>query len=172
MKLASRVVVTACAAGAAALVWTSVSAGHSGAAAATSATSAASVADEAPGYLVEDFDYPNAAKIKEEQGITLKRGDGHIVLADCGSQDGLLEIWERNRSEHICFRVTGTSGYLSLEIPAVYGIKGAADQSADVTMTTDDKTTHYDIAKNTITPVGESVDPGNDYALVEISTTK
>ncbi|MEU6220886.1 hypothetical protein ABZ845_25780 [Streptomyces sp. NPDC047022] len=86
-------------------------------------SSPTTVAADTPGYAVEDFNYPDAAKIQQELGIVLKRGDGHIVLAACGSQDGLLEIWERNRQSHICFRVTGNSGYLSLEIPAVYGIR-------------------------------------------------
>ncbi|MEU6220885.1 hypothetical protein ABZ845_25775 [Streptomyces sp. NPDC047022] len=42
-----------------------------------------------------------------------------------------------------------------------------------MTMTVDDKTTHYDIPKDTLTPVGESADPGShDQTLVEISTSK
>ncbi|NEA51636.1 hypothetical protein [Streptomyces sp. SID10815] len=140
----------------------------------SSPPSPTTVAAEAPGYTVEDFNYPNADKVQQEKGIVLKRGDGHIVLAECGSESGLMDIWARYRNgDHICFRVTGNSGYLSLEIPAVYGITGAANQSADVTMTVDDETTHYNVPKGAITPVGENTDPdGRDHTLVEIRTSK
>ncbi|MFD3525788.1 hypothetical protein [Streptomyces sp. NPDC058653] len=133
----------------------------------------APVAAEAPGYAVEDFDYPGADKILEEQGITLKRGDGHIVLATCDSETGLLEVWARSRSnERICFRVTGNSGYLSLEIPSVYGVQGNA-YATTVDMTVEDEEKSFDITKNTWTPVGESVDDeAREHMLVEITTTK
>ncbi|MFJ4471910.1 hypothetical protein ACIP2X_31110 [Streptomyces sp. NPDC089424] len=49
------------------------------------------VACEAPGHAVEDFAYPGADKIQQERGFVLERGDGHIVLADCGPA-GLLEV--------------------------------------------------------------------------------
>ncbi|MFC8867231.1 hypothetical protein ACFUAC_06180 [Streptomyces sp. NPDC057148] len=62
---------------------------------------ATTVADEAPGYAVEDFNYPGADWIQQEQGIVLKRGDGHIVLAECGSEEGLMELWVRYRAEHL-----------------------------------------------------------------------
>lgn len=51
-----------------------------------------SVAGEAPGCAVEDFKYPNADKILAEQNIVLKRGDGHITLADCAGGSRQLEI--------------------------------------------------------------------------------
>jgi hypothetical protein len=59
------------------------------------------VADGTPAYAVEDFNYPQADKILAEQGILLKRGDGHIVLAECGSQEGLLQVWSRS-NDSIC----------------------------------------------------------------------
>ncbi|WP_449349135.1 hypothetical protein [Streptomyces shaanxiensis] len=129
------------------------------------------VADEAPGYAVEDYDYPGADKVLAEQGITLKRGDGHIVLADCASQTGLLEVWARSQ-DRICFRVTGNSGWLTLEIPSVYGIKGNA-YSTEVDMTVAEEQTSYDIDKNAWTAVGESADEqGREFMLVEIRSTK
>ncbi|WP_443073717.1 hypothetical protein [Streptomyces sp. NBC_01478] len=153
-----------------ALAWLVVAQGLSGGSTPT-ASSATAVADEAPGYAVEDFDYPQADKILAEQGITLKRGDGHIVLADCGSQSGLLEIMARS-SDMICFRVTGNSGYLALEIPSVYVIRGN-DYATQVDMTVGDEEQSYDIAKNTWTPVGESADEqGREFMLVEIRTSK
>ncbi|MGW2559767.1 hypothetical protein ACWCXB_11070 [Streptomyces sp. NPDC001514] len=129
------------------------------------------VADEAPGFAVEDFNYPQADKILAEKGITLKRGDGHIVLADCASQTGLLEVWARSKDK-ICFRVTGDSGWLTLEIPSVYGIKGN-DYATEVDMTVGTEEKSFDVAQNTWTPVGESADPeGREHMLVEIRTSK
>ncbi|MFF3579411.1 hypothetical protein [Streptomyces mirabilis] len=157
-----------------ALAWLVVAQGLLGGSASTTSTAAAvhAVADETPGYAVEGFDYPQADKILAEQGITLKRGDGHIVLAECGSQTGLLEIMARASSDLICFRVTGNSGYLTLEIPSVYAIRGN-DYAAQVDMTTADEEQSYDIAKNTWTPVGESADEqGREFMLVEIRTSK
>ncbi|MEV6358651.1 hypothetical protein AB0M40_38945, partial [Streptomyces hydrogenans] len=89
MKLATRIIATACTAGLAAVVWTTSSAGRS-------AGNTEAVADAAPGYAVENYDYPNADKILAEKNIVLKRGDGHIVLADCAGETGLLEVWARS----------------------------------------------------------------------------
>lgn len=132
----------------------------------------ASVAEESPGYAVEDFSYPGADKILAERGIVLKRGDGHIMLADCSGGPGLLEVWSRKFKQTFCFKVTGDSGYLELEIPAVFTMKGN-DYSTQVDMVFGDERKSYDINKNVWTSVGESTDPEQrDFALVEIRTSK
>ncbi|MEV6688455.1 hypothetical protein AB0N28_24420 [Streptomyces sp. NPDC051130] len=129
------------------------------------------IADQGPGYAVEDFGYPNADKILAEQHITLKRGDGHILLADCASGTDLMEVWSR-QSERICFRVTGAGGYLTLEIPAVYAVKGN-DYKAAVDMSVGSERKSFDVNKNAWTSVGESADEqGRDFMLVEIRATK
>ncbi|WP_228974868.1 hypothetical protein [Streptomyces sp. DH12] len=164
MKFISRLLVAGAVAGTAVLAITTTGGATAG------APSVVPVADEAPGYAVEDFNYPQADKILAEQGIKLKRGDGHITLATCGDP-ALLEVWARSK-EKVCFRVTGTKGYLSLELPAVYGIKGN-DYNTDVTMTVDNEEKNFDVNKNTWTPVGESADPqGRDHMLLEIITSK
>ncbi|CAM5301518.1 hypothetical protein [Streptomyces griseomycini] len=133
----------------------------------------APVADTRPGHVVETFAYPGADRIRQELGIVLKRGDGHIVLADCASGTGLLEVWARGKSK-ICFRATGATGRLTLEVPAVYAIKGAAGHTADVTLTAADSTRQdIDVPKDSWTPVGESADPvGRDFALLDIRTSR
>ncbi|MFJ3841830.1 hypothetical protein ACIPY6_40900 [Streptomyces sp. NPDC090054] len=134
--------------------------------------SAKPVVDEGPGYAVETFDYPLADKILAEKKILLKRGDGHITLADCASGTGLLEVWARAK-EKICFKVTGTSGWLTMEIPAVYGIRGSATQTAQVDMTVGTEEKSYTVPKDAFTPVGESADDqGRDHMLVEIRTSR
>lgn len=165
MNLARRIMATG--AVAAACVVTVIATGLAGP---RDASAVASVAGEQPGYAVEDFNYPQADKILAEQGITLKRGDGHIVLATCGDPT-LLEVWSRSK-QRICFRATGNEGYLSLEIPAVYGVKGN-DYNTDVTMTVENTEKSFEVPKNTWTPVGESADPeGRDHMLLEIITSR
>ena len=166
-RLIGTTVASALAAGAVWLAGTAATSATSG----TSADTSTAVADEAPGYAVEDFNYPGADKILADQGITLKRGDGHITLATCATGTGQLEVWARS-SDKICFDVTGNSGYLTLEIPSVYGIKGN-DYATEATMTVDTETTTYDITQNAWTAVGESADPeGREFMLVELKTSK
>ncbi|MEV0041269.1 hypothetical protein [Streptomyces sp. NPDC050804] len=138
----------------------------------TKAEAVISVADEAPGYAVEDFNYPQADKILAERNIVLKRGDGHITLVDCASGTGFLEVMARQHEEKICFKVVGNSGWLTLEIPAVHAIRGNDyTTQVDMTVGTEEKT--FDILKNTWTGVGESADEqGREYVLVEIRTNK
>ncbi|WP_151898164.1 hypothetical protein [Streptomyces sp. C8S0] len=121
---------------------------------------------------MEDFNYPYADKILAERNIVLKRGDGHITLADCAGGTGLLEILVRDRTDRICFKVVGNSGWLTLEIPAVYAIKGNDYTTAvDMTVGTEEKS--FDINKNSWTAVGETADAeGRDHMLVEIRSSK
>lgn len=129
------------------------------------------MAEGDPGYAVEDFAYPGADEILAQRGFLLKRGDGHIQLADCGSDVGLLEVWPREQ-EKVCFRVTGDSGFLTMEIPAVYGIKGN-DYSTEVDMTVGEEEKSFVVDKNAWTNVGETADPEKrDHLLVEIRTSK
>ncbi|MFE2326256.1 hypothetical protein ACFXD5_20410 [Streptomyces sp. NPDC059385] len=130
----------------------------------------ATVADEGPGYAIEDFGYPNADKILAEKKIVLKRGDGHILLADCGAPE-LFEVWSREK-EKVCFKISGNKGYLSLEIPAVFAVKGN-NYAAQVDMTVGTEEQSFDVKKNSWTPVGESADAqGRDFILMEIRANK
>ncbi|MFJ1847744.1 hypothetical protein [Streptomyces sp. NPDC088146] len=133
--------------------------------------SAAAEAADTPPVAVEDFAYPSADKILAEQGILLKSGDGHITLADCASETGLLEVLSRD-NDKFCFKVTGTTGYLALELAKVYGVKGN-DYTVQIDMTVDNSEVSYDIGKNTWTQVGEAADPTKrPHTLMEIRATK
>ncbi|MFJ4466417.1 hypothetical protein ACIP2X_02755 [Streptomyces sp. NPDC089424] len=157
-----------------ALAWIAVAGGAQGGGTGTAeaADTAALVADDAPGYAVEDFNYPQADKILAEQNIVLKRGDGHITLADCVTGTGQLELLARDRADKICFNTVGSEGWLTLEIPAVFSFKGN-DYSTTVNMTVGTEEKSYEITKNTWTPVGETADPqGRDHLLVEIRITE
>ncbi|MGA5623728.1 hypothetical protein ACPCTH_02185 [Streptomyces cellulosae] len=130
---------------------------------------AEAVADDAPGYAVEDYAYPDAAKILAEQDIVLKRGDGHIVLADCAAGADLLRFLARDR-EDVCFAVTADTGFLTLELPAVHGVKTDDSANTHLEMTAEDDQVEYDIPADTWAGVGESVD-GREHVLVEIHVT-
>ncbi|MFI9065659.1 hypothetical protein ACIGQE_27990 [Streptomyces sp. NPDC053429] len=170
MNLSGMVFRTLGAATVGALAWVAVTSGASSASP-QGASHVASAAAETPGSAVETFTYPDAAKIQVEQGVILKRGDGHILLADCTSATDLIQILARGKGK-VCFRTTGISGYLALEIPAVYSVRGN-DYATKVDLTLGDDHTQYDVAKNAWTAVGESTDPqGRDHMLVEIRTSK
>ncbi|MFI6939599.1 hypothetical protein ACIBI4_10020 [Streptomyces sp. NPDC050418] len=169
MKLWRRALATGCAAAVAAVALVlTVGPGQP----AAEAPAADSVADAAPGYAVEDYGYPDADKILAEQDVLLKRGDGRITLAACGSETGLMEVYVREH-EKVCFKVTGNSGWLTMEIPAVFGVKGAGEQSAVVDMTVESEEVSFDVPKGEFAAVGDTADPeGRDHMLVEIRTTK
>ncbi|MGW2873911.1 trypsin-like serine protease [Kitasatospora sp. NPDC001225] len=123
-----------------------------GAAASTPAWAAESAAPLA----VEAFAYPGAAKILAEQNITVKTGDGHIRLADCTSESGLVRIVRQVAAPfEVCFKVTGSSGYLALETPNVINIKGD-NHAIKATLSAEGTTSSVDIKKNDWTPVGEA----------------
>ncbi|NUP31947.1 MAG: hypothetical protein HOU01_09540 [Streptomycetaceae bacterium] len=133
---------------------------------------AQAAADAAPGYAVENFDYPGADRILAEKNIVLKRGDGHITYVDCASGTGFIEVLARQQSSKVCFKVAGNSGWLSLEIPSVFSVKGN-DYATRVDMTVGTEAKSFDITKNAWTPVGESADPqGREHMLVEIRSSK
>ena len=63
--------------------------------------------------LEETYDYPGADAILAGRGIRLIKGDGHITLATCASGTGQAEVWSRSKGQ-FCFRITGSSGWLTL----------------------------------------------------------
>jgi Trypsin len=92
---------------------------------------AAAAATETPPGTVENYLYPNAEQILADQNLRLISGDGHIVLADCATQTssgvGLLEVYTTQNvgaGHEVCFRVRSSTGFLNLELPGVYEIRG------------------------------------------------
>ncbi|MFF5426346.1 MULTISPECIES: hypothetical protein [unclassified Streptomyces] len=162
-KAWTRTLGTATAAGA--LAWAVVAAGQPSAAPASEP-----VAETGPGYAIEDYNYPGADRILAEQGIDLKRGDGHIVLADCLSEENLLRFLARGRAD-VCFKVTADEGFLTLRIPSVHGVRTDDSVNTHLAMTAEDDRVEYDIPAKTWEGVGESVD-GREHVLVEIRVTK
>ncbi|OIJ94439.1 hypothetical protein BIV25_22835 [Streptomyces sp. MUSC 14] len=120
-------------------------------------------------FAVETFDYPGAAKIQAERKITLKRGDGHIVLTDCNSAYD-VKVESRTAGMYYCFKVSGKQGYLTMELPDAYGI-WTQDHPVQATLTTDGRKSVVNAPKNDYTPVGEAGDTSKKSVLVELRVT-
>lgn len=130
--------------------------------------SPASASAEMP-YAVETFEYPGAAKIQKEQGITLSTGDGHIVLADCAVTHDIT-VKSRTGQKDYCFAVTGKKGYLALELKSAYGM-WTQDFAVTAKVTADGKDTYVNAPRNDYTPFGEAGDTGQSSVLVELRVT-
>ncbi|MBB4945248.1 V8-like Glu-specific endopeptidase [Kitasatospora gansuensis] len=132
----------------------------------------AAAAETAPPSAVEDFAYPGAAQILAESHVALKYGDGNIRLADCTSTDNLIEVFSRTfdtGSVKVCFKVTGPTGFLALELPKVYSVKGD-DHAVKATLNTGGSVSSVDIKKNLYTPVGEGTST-DGTTLLELNAT-
>ncbi|MEV7023270.1 trypsin-like serine protease [Kitasatospora sp. NPDC093558] len=131
----------------------------------------ATAAEAATSTSVETFAYPDAAKILAERNITLKTGDGNIALADCASGPGLVQLFSRAaKPSSVCFRITGPTGYLALEIPKIYLIKGD-DHTIKATVNTDGNAATFDVVKNAWASIGEGGSAGSATALLELAAT-
>ncbi|MEV6239690.1 hypothetical protein [Lentzea sp. NPDC051838] len=116
--------------------------------------------------LVEDFAYPGADKILAEKGITLLKGDGHILLENCVTNaTGQIALRSSQHAEPICFKVTGATGWLSLSIPEVYSIKGDGHKGEAKITTDEGATTRTEPIKvNNWTPINS----GDGGTLLEL----
>ncbi|MFC9624841.1 hypothetical protein ACFTXM_34390 [Streptomyces sp. NPDC056930] len=140
-----------------------------------SETTASAVSEEAPPSAVEDFSYPGAAGILATKGIELKKGDGHILLADCdpaAEQIRVLTVKDDTvgRAGTYCFRATGKTGYVTLSLPRVFALE-AADHPFSADLTANGETTTVDVAQNGFESVGEGTVGGARSVLVEIRVT-
>ncbi|MDX3315217.1 hypothetical protein P1S61_40490 [Streptomyces sp. ME08-AFT2] len=133
------------------------------------------VAADVPPVAVEDFNYPGAADILVTKGITLKRGDGHVLLADCDTALDQIRVYTvkddaAGRDGNYCFQATAKTGYVTLEVPRVFGLEtGAHPISAD--LTANGETTTVAVAKDIFKSVGEGTVGGARSVLVEIRVT-
>jgi hypothetical protein len=100
----------------------------------TAASSSAAEEADAPTSIVEDYTHPDAAGILARHGLKVFKGDGHIVFDSAKTYDesecapGLLQV-EKNLDVEpygmwYCFRTVGTKGFLTLEVPGTFGLRG------------------------------------------------
>ncbi|UNO41725.1 hypothetical protein [Streptomyces sp. MST-110588] len=121
--------------------------------------------------VVEDFTYPGAAKLLQEREITLKRGDGHIMLSDCNARHD-IKVESRTGDNFFCFTVSGNDGYLTMELPDAYAMwtkghpvqaKIVAEATGKTTVVKAPKTPEYKY-----TTMGETGDTHKRSVLVEL----
>jgi hypothetical protein len=84
--------------------------------------------------IVETFAYPGAAQILAQHGLRVTRGDGHILFLTSRQFDegqcepGQVQVEQSFENPPFgvwyCFRTIGTSGYLTLEVPGTFVIRG------------------------------------------------
>lgn len=140
---------------------------------AAQATPAAPLADEMP-VAIEDLNYPGAAQILQDRGITLKRGDGHVFLTQITDQSecsaNSANIFVESRKGNFCFATNAKTGYLTLELPDTFSLWTGA-QPVKATLTAEGKKTVVNAPANDLTPVGETGDTGLRSVLVELRVT-
>ncbi len=131
------------------------------------AESAENVHADTPPSVVETYDHPGASVIFANRGIVVGRGDGHIELADCPSDTSTDQdyILVKGRSAtglvKACFRVTGASGRLSMELPKVFYIEADRNHRVNATLNTKGAIENVDIPKGDGKSVGEGTGPAN-----------
>ena len=128
----------------------------------------AAAADEPP-TLEETFDYPGAAKILAERGILLKKGDGHILFTSCAPSGDYLEVRARNK-DPFCFKVTGATGYLTLELADTYLIFSDSRHTTVANYTVDGQGGTKTVAPGGAEGIGEG-SGGHSATLLEIRVT-
>ncbi|MFJ5223448.1 hypothetical protein [Streptomyces sp. NPDC088400] len=133
-------------------------------------TAQAMADDTIPPFAVEDFEYPGAQKILEEKGITLRKGDGRILLADCDPAQQQIQVWTRKSSAGMfCFQATAKTGHLTLEVPDVFALQ-TSDRAISADLTAQGKTQTVNVPKDKLQGVGEGTG-GGDAVLVELRVT-
>jgi len=128
-------------------------------------------ADDTPPPIVEDYSYPGADRILAERGLKLIKGDGHILLADCAAGTGQAEVWSRTKG-NFCFKVSGASGWLTMEVPEAYLLVGAGGHTIAAKVVVDGVTSSVAVGKGEFRGIGEGGDPNSGPAtLLEFRAT-
>jgi hypothetical protein len=145
--------------------------------------SASSAAEEpaAPSSLVEDYVHPGADQILAQHQLKVFKGDGHIIFVtsrtiDEGQCDvGQIQVERRTEEapfdSYYCFRSIGTKGFLTLEVPATFGVRGGT-QSLQATANLPDGPEKYQVPANGYVAVSPgSGDEIPQAVLVELRLT-
>ncbi|MEV1331072.1 hypothetical protein AB0J20_16005 [Micromonospora costi] len=137
------------------------------------AANSGSFAADTPPPLEEDFSHPGAESILLEHGLKVFKGDGHIWFDTSRSFEtgvqcptGQIQVEKLLDAPPYgvwyCFKTKGTSGYLTLEIPSTFGVRGGSTP-LQATANLPDGPKTYQIDPNR--PV--AIDPGEGGDLPE-----
>jgi hypothetical protein len=137
-------------------------------------------AADTPPPIVEDYSYPGAKEILDEHQLELIKGDGHILFVTSikynkdGRQcaTGQIQV-EKSLAEepfgvYYCFKTVGTKGWLTLKVPATFGVRGG-DKPLEATASLPQGTKTFPVPANL--PVAISPGDGNETpkaVLVEL----
>ncbi|MFB6888710.1 hypothetical protein ACFCX4_05260 [Kitasatospora sp. NPDC056327] len=127
---------------------------------------------------VEDFQHPGAERLLTERRITLKQGDGHIRLKEGAENNtqtacrGANDIFVESRldTNGYCFTVSGTTGYLAMELPSVYML-WTQDRSISARVVVAGQEKRVNASPNQVVNVGVSIPGEPQAALVELRVT-
>jgi hypothetical protein len=160
--------------------WVGVSVVVAGAVVALASGGVAVAADgagvEVQSSLVEDFAYPGAEAILAEHGLKVFTGDGNVefVPATSGAcATGLIQVETLFEEEPYgavyCFRTSGARGFLTLEVPNTFLLRGGNKPVEATAQVPGGPEETYDVAVN----ASVAVDPGEgstmpDAILVEL----
>ena len=139
---------------------------------------------DAPSSLVEDYSYPGADAIRNDPrnyGLKLFTGDGHLLFVRTRTYDeGQCAAGEIQVEKVLsvapfgvfhCFRSQGATGFLTLEVPATFGVRGG-DKPLEATANLPEGEKTYQVPPNT--PVAISPGEGGELpkaVLVELRLT-
>ncbi|RBJ02793.1 hypothetical protein DRA43_16380 [Micromonospora provocatoris] len=129
-----------------------------------SAPAEAAIDADAMPAIEEDFQYPGADQI---QGIRMIKGDGHVLHIECDKPARSIEVWSFTRITPFCFEVRGTTGYVTLELADVYGIRNYNDFGLDAKVTVSNVEKSVDVPVDDWVGVGVGADEG-PAVLLEI----
>ncbi len=141
--------------------------------------SAAEEAADAPSSIVEDYTHPDAEGILARHGLKVFKGDGHIMFdsartfAETQCPTGLIQVEKHLDEEpygmYYCFRTIGPKGFLALEVPATFGVRGGSEEITVKANLPDGTTPTYEVQPNQ--PVAIAPGDGSEApraVLVEI----
>jgi hypothetical protein len=156
-----------------AIRWLATSAAVVGAVAGTvtlaTANGAAARAADEPPPIVEDYAYPGAQEILAKHQLELIKGDGHLLFVTSikygeNRQCAVGEIQVEKSLDvepfgvYYCFRTVGTKGWLTLKVPATFGVRGGS-KTVEATANLPSGPRKYTIPANS--PV--AIDPGDGH---------
>jgi hypothetical protein len=130
--------------------------------------------------IVEKRDYPGAAQILAEHGLKLFRGDGHVlfvtsrpiaggVQCDAGQIQVEMPSATPPYGTFYCFRTVGTHGYLTLEVPGTFLIRGGSVATEATAELSDGTEQTFEVPPNAVVPIDPGEGPDLPQAvLVEL----
>ncbi|HMJ11182.1 MAG TPA: hypothetical protein VK524_07225 [Polyangiaceae bacterium] len=122
--------------------------------------------------LEEDFSYPGADAILEQQKVRLLKGDGNLLLVNCNDFPDSIKAFSSDQPHPAipyCFSVRGQGGYLTLQMTRFYFLDNYSSKSISVTVNQGGSLLSRSVGPNDMDGFGSSDANGKGPAnLVEL----